>query len=64
MPVDLARLAQLREKLEQFLEPIYQFAPPPFWKRSVMHEDLEIRPSAESPGSAINRRDRHLEHLA
>ena len=37
---------------------IYQSAPPPFRKRSVMHEDLEIRPSAESPGSAINQATR------
>ena len=36
---------------------IHQFAPP-FRKRSVMHEDLEIRPSVESPGSAINQATR------
>jgi hypothetical protein len=37
---------------------IDQSALPPFWKRSAMHEGLEIRRSAESPGSAINQATR------
>ena len=41
----------------RFGSAIHQFAPP-FRKRSVMHEDLEIRPSVESPGSAINQATR------
>jgi hypothetical protein len=41
----------------RFGSAIHQFAPP-FRKRSVMDEDLEIRPSAESPGSAINQATR------
>jgi hypothetical protein len=32
--------------------------PPPFRKRSVMHEDLEIHPSAKRPGCAINQATR------
>jgi 5-aminolevulinate synthase len=31
---------------------------PPFRKRTVMHDDLEIRPSAESSGSGINQATR------
>ena len=31
---------------------------PPFRKRSVMHEDLEIRASAKGPGSAVNQATR------
>ena len=41
----------------RFGSTIHQFAPP-FRKRLVMHEDLEIRPSAESPRSAINQATR------
>jgi hypothetical protein len=34
---------------------VYRSAPPSFQKRWVMHEDLEIRASPESHGSAINQ---------
>jgi hypothetical protein len=40
------RLATRSSLRSRFGSAIHQFAPP-FRKRSVMHEDLEIRPSAE-----------------
>ena len=51
------RLATRSSLRSRFGSAIHQFAPP-FRKRSVMHEDLEIRPSAESPRSAINQATR------
>jgi hypothetical protein len=52
--------ARSRDATRSSLRSRFGFAPirPPFRKRSVMHDDLEIRASAESPGSAINQATR------
>jgi hypothetical protein len=52
------RLATRSSPPSGFGSAVYQSVPPPFRKRSVMHKDLEIHPSAKTPGCAINQATR------